>query len=222
MSSYPPLTIPRPSSSIAGANFGAKSRSRATATESRHAELLAALTLQIARGRPREAIGLIDGLIGNAKARKQVQFIADLRALRAVAQLETDRLDALAHEECGTSGQHENAVVTIIDFMKRIMPAIEYVAHSGSNPILSEQLSSELLGTLGPDRNKHREPVHHLSEREFQVLQLVSIGLSNQEVGYQLCISEGTVKKHLSNLLDKLDAGNRTQAVARARALGIL
>jgi DNA-binding CsgD family transcriptional regulator len=222
MSSYPPITFPATTSSVAGAHLGVTSHPRSSASDSRYAELLAALTLQIARERPHEAIALIDGLLRNGRERKPGQFSADLRALRAVAELEVDRLDALANRTRRAPGQHDNSIVTIIDFLNRIMPAIELVALNGSNPILSDQLASELLGAAHPGRGKSGGTVHHLSEREFQVLQLVSIGLSNQEVGIQLCISEGTVKKHLSNVLDKLDAGNRTQAVARARALGIL
>jgi len=61
-----------------------------------------------------------------------------------------------------------------------------------------------------------------LSEREFEVLQLIAKGLSNKEIGKQLFISESTVKTHVSNILGKLDAKRRTQAVEQARASGIL
>jgi DNA-binding NarL/FixJ family response regulator len=133
-----------------------------------------------------------------------------------------DHLDARSNQGTGVPDQQENIVVTFVDIMNRIMPAIEFVALNGSNPVLAAQLAKDLPRAKLPERPQYRTTVHCLSEREFQVLHLVSIGLSNQDVGYQLCISEGTVKKHLSSLLDKLDAGNRTHAVARARTLGIL
>ena len=61
-----------------------------------------------------------------------------------------------------------------------------------------------------------------LSERELEVLRLVAEGLSNREVGERLVISIYTVKKHMENIHSKLSVNNRTQAVARARELGLL
>lgn len=60
------------------------------------------------------------------------------------------------------------------------------------------------------------------SSRELEVLQLVAKGYSNKEVGRLLDISPNTVKTHMSNLYDKLEVGNRTQAVAEAKALHLL
>ncbi len=54
------------------------------------------------------------------------------------------------------------------------------------------------------------------------VLCLVAEGLSNREIGQRLVISSGTVKAHVSNMYAKLDVRKRTQAVAKARVLGIL
>jgi LuxR family transcriptional regulator, maltose regulon positive regulatory protein len=61
-----------------------------------------------------------------------------------------------------------------------------------------------------------------LSEREREVLHLVAEGLSNQQIAQRLVLSLHTVKLHVKHLLAKLDATNRTQAVARARALHLL
>lgn len=61
-----------------------------------------------------------------------------------------------------------------------------------------------------------------VSPREYEVLQLVAEGLSNQEIADRLYISESTVKSHVSSLLIKLDARRRTHAVRKARHLGLL
>ena len=61
-----------------------------------------------------------------------------------------------------------------------------------------------------------------ISTREYEVLQEIAAGLSNQEIAEKLFISESTVKTHVSNLLLKLDARRRTQAVTKAKAQGIL
>jgi LuxR family maltose regulon positive regulatory protein len=61
-----------------------------------------------------------------------------------------------------------------------------------------------------------------LTERELEVLQLISAGLTNQEIADRLYLSLHTVKVHARNIFSKLAVKNRTQAVARGRALGIL
>jgi DNA-binding CsgD family transcriptional regulator len=62
----------------------------------------------------------------------------------------------------------------------------------------------------------------NVSERELEVLQCLARGLSNEEIGGQLFISLNTVKTHLSNLYFKLDVKRRTQAVEKARSLGVI
>lgn len=61
-----------------------------------------------------------------------------------------------------------------------------------------------------------------LSKRELEILQLIDEGLSNQEITKRLVITLHTVKKHSSNIYAKLGVNSRTQAVARARQLGLL
>jgi len=61
-----------------------------------------------------------------------------------------------------------------------------------------------------------------LSEREVGVLRLLAEGCSNKEIGSQLHITEGTVKNHMTNILEKLGVLDRTQAALKARELGLL
>ena len=62
----------------------------------------------------------------------------------------------------------------------------------------------------------------NISKREYEVLELINLGHSNQEISKQLFISESTVKSHVSSLLQKLDAKRRTQAIKTAKELQIL
>jgi len=62
----------------------------------------------------------------------------------------------------------------------------------------------------------------NLRPREFEVLQLLSEGLSNAEIGERLFISISTVKTHISGLFDKLEVKSRTQAIDKAKKLRII
>lgn len=61
-----------------------------------------------------------------------------------------------------------------------------------------------------------------LSKREYQILQLINDGLSNQQIADKLFLSENTIKKHISNLFIKLDVERRTEAIKKAKELNII
>ena len=61
-----------------------------------------------------------------------------------------------------------------------------------------------------------------ISKREYEVLELIAGGLSNQEIADKLFVSTSTVKTHTSNLFAKLDARRRTQAIQKAKELHLL
>ena len=61
-----------------------------------------------------------------------------------------------------------------------------------------------------------------LSKRELEVLQLMSEGLSNQEIAEKLFVSLNTIKTHTSNLFEKLDVKRRTQAIEKAKRLSLI
>ena len=72
------------------------------------------------------------------------------------------------------------------------------------------------------DARTHDESlIEPLSQRELEVLQLIANGATNEEIAEKLVIATTTAKKHVSNILHKLSADNRTQAVARGRNLGL-
>lgn len=64
--------------------------------------------------------------------------------------------------------------------------------------------------------------VDPLSQRELEVLHLLATGSTNQQIADRLVVSRGTVKAHTASIYRKLDTANRTEAVARARQLGLL
>ncbi|MGE5463800.1 MAG: LuxR C-terminal-related transcriptional regulator [Syntrophothermus sp.] len=74
------------------------------------------------------------------------------------------------------------------------------------------------VGAVDPDLS----PIDPLTPRELEVLQLIAAGDPNQVIADELVISLSAVKKHTGNIYNKLNVSNRTQAVARARLLGLL
>ena len=61
-----------------------------------------------------------------------------------------------------------------------------------------------------------------VSEREFEVLTLLAAGRSNKEIANQLKVSPNTIKTHVAKLFEKLEAKRRTEAISRARELGMI
>jgi LuxR family maltose regulon positive regulatory protein len=94
------------------------------------------------------------------------------------------------------------------DYVRRLLGAFPDAEPEKTDLSKSQAFKSELI-----------EP---LSEREFEVLQLIAEGLTNQEVATRLYLSLHTVKVHARNIYAKLGVKNRTQAVAKGKALGIL
>ncbi len=101
---------------------------------------------------------------------------------------------------------------------EELFQAIRVVYNGGS--LLQPIVMSKLLRHIS-QRDEARS-VETLSPREHEVLQLMARGLQNKEIAAELVISERTVKFHVSSILGKLGAGNRTEAVTMALQQGII
>jgi DNA-binding NarL/FixJ family response regulator len=87
--------------------------------------------------------------------------------------------------------------------------------------VVTSELLRDLLEGLAPDDN-HKPPAARLSDREQQVLSLIADGHPTREVAQQLCYSERTVKNVLHDVVTKLGARSRSQAVAHAVREGLI
>ncbi|MBX9785338.1 MAG: response regulator transcription factor [Chitinophagaceae bacterium] len=101
--------------------------------------------------------------------------------------------------------------------LKLMKPKTEIQTVVVEKPVVVKELSEADLLQL--EKQKHQLG---LSSRELEALQLMAEGLSNQEIADRLFLSLPTIKTHTSNLFLKLDVKRRTQAVEKARQLGLI
>jgi len=105
----------------------------------------------------------------------------------------------------------------------RLLEAIRTVARGES--ILEPSVTAKVVAEFARLANQVSRPqvlVSPLSEREIEVLRLVATGATNREIAATLYIAEGTVRNHLTNILDKLGVSDRTQAAVKAKEFGLV
>lgn len=110
--------------------------------------------------------------------------------------------------------------------------AIRIVAGGGAliQPSITRKVLSEFTRLSPPAPQDSTYPTaapqghspDDLTERELDVLMAIANGLSNREIAAKLVITEGTVKNHVSNLISKLNVRDRTQALIKAKELGLI
>lgn len=91
--------------------------------------------------------------------------------------------------------------------------------------VLGIWVGRRLTSTSRPasfERNEQALNYLGISDREFEVLELLAEGLSNKEIATRLFVSPNTVKTHVARLYEKLDVSRRTQAVGKARELRMI
>ena len=90
-------------------------------------------------------------------------------------------------------------------------------------PSVTRKLVAEFARLTEREHLRREQPLAEpLSPRELEVLALLAEGLSNREIAERLFIAPGTAKNHVSSILAKLGARDRTQAVLRAQEIGLL
>jgi LuxR family maltose regulon positive regulatory protein len=193
-------------------------------------EYLALARVLTAQGRTDESIQLLEW------ARKPAESDN-----RLAAQIEMLSLEALAHY---SAGDVDNAIERLNGALALAEPAgffrifldegpamasllYEASTRGGSSAYIRRLLAdfpvTEMASTKDDVHDaSHPVLVERLSDRELEVLRLAAEGISNEQIGEKLFISMHTVKVHARNIYAKLDAHNRTEAVARARYFGIL
>jgi DNA-binding NarL/FixJ family response regulator len=180
-------------------------------------------------------------IVGTAGDGEEVlRRVATLRPDVLLLDLEMPRLDGVEtlHRLAATGQPMRTIVFTAFDTDDRIVEAVRAgaqgyllkgapreelfnairVVHAGGS-LLQPVVATRLLGRL----HQHDTPSPDaLTARELEVLQLVAQGLPNKEIAARLVVTERTVKFHVSSIMSKLSATNRTEMVAVANQRGIL
>ena len=119
------------------------------------------------------------------------------------------------------SQQHELAPSTRA-YISKLLTVFEQERQGASRSLEATKLPGPAPSRTSKASAVSFTQAFFLTQREQEVLRLLATGASNQEIAQTLVIELPTVKKHVSNLLGKLRASSRTQAISRARALSLL
>ena len=184
----------------------------------------------LAQGRPDAALPLLQHLHQAAVAGERISKLIEIELLQALAfDAKGKQARALqALETAVTRAAPEGFVRVFADEGAPMVRLLEAGRDAGIAPDYVRELLAafpayESLETaVSPAQVDQSELVEPLSERELEALEKIATGLTNREIADRLYLSLNTVKVHTRNIYGKLGVHNRTQAVARARLLGLL
>jgi LuxR family transcriptional regulator, maltose regulon positive regulatory protein len=195
----------------------------------------------LAQQAPESALQLLDRWISLAAAQERTESLIELQALQALAH-------AARHEEAAalaaltqalTLAAPERYLRVFIDEGWPMAAILQQLLKGQNVRQITDggAVSRDYLTRLAAGFEHAGAPIHAftrsrgvlvpglfepLSERELQVLGLLAAGKSNKAIAQELVVTLDTVKRHVTHVLDKLGAANRTQAVTRAQDLGLL
>ena len=202
----------------------------------REPEYLVLARVLLAQDLPDQALGLLERLYTAAAAQRRAGSIIEIQALLALAlaacgkereayRILADALHSARPEDYvrifADEGVPMGALLARLLGVQRRLPTpaggvpLDYLARLAracqENAALSAAPATSVVASFEP-----------LSERELEVLRLMALGKQNRDIAEGLSVTPDTVKKHVTHILSKLSAANRTEATARARSLGLL
>ena len=191
----------------------------------------------LAQDRPGQALTLLDRLYETAAAQDRTGSLIEVGALRALALAATGDADraVAALAEALLLACPQGYVRVFVDegppmaaLLGRLIAA-QRAGQAVEVPLgclarLQRAFGAEPAAPPGPGRGTVAVPglVDPLTGRELEVLGMLAAGKSNQAIAAEFVVTLDTVKKHVSHVLGKLGAANRTEAVARARELSLI
>ncbi len=172
----------------------------------------------------RQAQAMLDKLCKDAEDSGMNGVLIEALALRAMAHARLSDIPSalISLEQALRLSEPESYVRLYADLG---LPMVRLLQEAASRDVLPDYVArildaaGESARTSGSRKQALPEP---LTSRELDVLKLLSAGLTNREIGEELVIAPGTVKKHTGNIYSKLQVTSRTEAAALARDLNLL
>jgi LuxR family maltose regulon positive regulatory protein len=162
-----------------------------------------------AQGNRPQALAALKGALSLAEPEGYVRiFVDEGEAMRSLLRL------LIADFRLSIEKQMSSSAHAQLGYTGKLLAAFA--------PPVNKQSTTPALAAGASVKNPKSEMVEPLSERELEVLRLVARGLSNREISERLFLAVNTVKGHNQKIFDKLQVQSRTEAVARARELGLL
>nr|WP_246221561.1 LuxR C-terminal-related transcriptional regulator [Phytoactinopolyspora mesophila] len=196
---------------------------------------LVLVRLLLVQERAPEALRLLDRLRTLASAQRRDGSLIEIEALRALGWAAVGDTEVAlsvlgASLSLAVPQGHVRVFVDEGDAMHKLIGRFIANEHPGQPSVPVKYLGtltrafSRSSGDAAPGAAASSTAgiVTGLSERELEVLVLLAAGKQNQEIAKELFVALSTVKKHVTHILSKLGAANRTEATVRARALGLL
>jgi len=176
-----------------------------------------------------KVVGLLERLLKAAEAGGRKGSVIEILVLQALAYHAQGDLPAalLSLQRALALAEPEGYIRMFLDEGEPMRLLIEKQAREGYQPIgyVNKLLAAFLQPMVLPHSavsNQKSAMIEPVSERELEILRLIAQGLSNREIGARLFLALDTVKGHNRRLFDKLQVNSRTEAIARARELGLL
>jgi LuxR family transcriptional regulator, maltose regulon positive regulatory protein len=176
---------------------------------------------------PRVVVEALDAALENSPQRGLAHRTVEWLILRALAEKEDgDWTSALADvRRALTIAAPRNYVRVFLDEGRELAALIDRLDMEQLRGTEAAPLARRLQRAMCTPDDQGSAPIgmgKELTKRELSILKRLETGLSNKEIAESIFVSEGTLKWHLHNVYGKLNVKNRTRAMARARALGIL
>lgn len=169
---------------------------------------------------PIQAKAYLTGLGETAKTNEWIYGLIAVRILQAI--MAENQEEGLTFLIDGLQlGKEGGFIRSFVDAGKDLSPFLREVERRGILPDYVAQILDVMAEKFDEALPDQSSLVEALSEREIEVLRLVTAGMSNREIAGELIISPGTVKTHVHNVCGKLGVRNRTEATRRAKELGL-
>jgi LuxR family transcriptional regulator, maltose regulon positive regulatory protein len=203
----------------------------------REREYLVLARVLLAQDRPVQALTLLEGMLTAAAVQSRTGSVIEIGALRALALAACGDQDAAvdALTRALALGYPQGYVRVFADEgapMRALLArltAAQLGQRASGRDINASYLATLLracdaAGDVAPRGRAAASPglIEPLTERELEVLRLLAAGRSNQRIAHELVVALDTVKKHVTHILGKLGAANRTEAAVRARQAGLI